>query len=75
MNKPGEFSIQFSLSCPPLTTLCLCISLISLFLLPNLSNPHAPIREHMNLLQLRLQQKLHQKMAPDSRRNVLGEHL
>ena len=40
-----ELSIQYLLSCPPVTILCLCVSFLSLFLLPNISIPHAPTLE------------------------------
>lgn len=48
VNSEQKFSIQDLLSCPPGTILCLCVSFLSLFLLPNVSNPHAPSLECRN---------------------------
>ena len=45
----GKFNIQYSLNFPAGTILCLCVSFLSLFFLPNISNPHAPTLECMNL--------------------------
>lgn len=44
--------IQYSLGCSPDSSLCLCIYFISLFILPNISNSHTPILEHMNTWRL-----------------------
>lgn len=44
----SEF-IQHLLSCPPSVVLCLCVSFLNLFFLPNISNLHVPTMEGMNL--------------------------
>ena len=45
----GEFSIQCSLSSLSITTLCLCVSFLSLFFLHSISNPHTTTLEYLNL--------------------------
>lgn len=44
----GRFSIRYPLSCFPGSILHLCVSFISLYLLPNISDSHAPTLEHTN---------------------------
>ena len=56
-----EFSIQYLLSLPAITILCLCDSFFSLFLLLTIPNPHAPSLECTNLLWLVSWQKSPQK--------------
>ena len=60
-NKHGH--IQYSLDCPPGSVLCLSISFVSLFLLPNFSNPHAPILECTNPIKARFREILPQCVA------------
>lgn len=48
VNSEQKFSIQDLLSCPPGTILCLCVPFLTLFLLPNVSNPHTPTLERRN---------------------------
>lgn len=44
--------IQYSLSSPPGTIVCLCISFVCLSILPNIFNTHTPTLEHTKLLRL-----------------------
>ena len=67
-----ELSIQYSLSCPPITILCLWDSFLSLLLLPTISNLHAPILECTNLLYLGSQQNSLQKVSPN--KQILCRH-
>ena len=61
-----ELSIQHLLNCPPVTILCLCVSLLSLLFLANISNPHTPTLECMSQLRLGLWQKSPQKVLYDN---------
>lgn len=56
--KITEDELRIQEECPIPAVLCLCVSFLSLLLLPDISHPHTPTLKCMNLPQLGLQQEL-----------------
>lgn len=68
-NKHGwiQYSVLTECSSQCCSVFLSLISFLSLFLLPNIFNPHTPTLECMNLPRLELQQKSPKKVAYDTK--------